>query len=350
MRDRLELRRIELSAIDDAGLRLDRFLTDNLSDMTRTRAHDLIATGKVQVAGRSVRPSYRLQRGDAVSVRIPAPVPSSIVAERIPLQVVYEDEDMLVLDKPPGIAVHPAPGHEEHTLVNALLARYPRLPGIGGTERPGIVHRLDLDTSGLLMVAKSERGVSKLGAQLEAHSVKKGYLALLKGTLKEREGLIDAPIARDPTHRKKMAVVRGGRQAATRYHTLDAFKGLTLILAKPETGRTHQIRVHFAALGAPVAGDQLYGGAVDYLDRQFLHAAFLRVARPSDGTVIALESVLPADLRTGLVDAMQAGGIGAEEIRQRIDAAIAQAKRAFAGDSLPKERATRPELVSEVAG
>jgi 23S rRNA pseudouridine1911/1915/1917 synthase len=339
-------RSIELSVTDDSRLRLDRYLTETLEDVSRTRAHCLIAEGNVQVDGRTVRPSYRLQPGDAVSICLPAPAPSSIIPERIPIEVVYEDDDMLVLDKPPGIAVHPAPGHEQHTLVNALVARYPRLPGIGGTERPGIVHRLDLDTSGLLMVAKSERGVARLGAQLETRSVKKGYVALLKGHLKEREGLIDAPIARDSTHRKKMAVVRGGRSAATRYHTLDVFDGLTLVLARPETGRTHQIRVHFAALGAPVAGDGLYGGAVDYLGRQFLHAAFLLVARPSDGEVIALRSALPADLRTGLAFAMCASGIAAEETTQRTDTAIDRAGRAFFGDTVPKD-GTMPELTIE---
>jgi 23S rRNA pseudouridine1911/1915/1917 synthase len=345
------LRRIDISVtdLDTAGLRLDQYLAGNLDDMSRTRARDLIADGNVLVSGRSVRPSYRLQRGDDISICFPDPTASPLIPEPMPITVVYEDHDMLVVDKPPGIAVHPAPGHEEHTLVNALLARYPRLPGIGGTERPGIVHRLDLDTSGLLMVAKTERGVSSLGSQLESRSVKKGYLALLKGTLKDGEGVIDAPIARDPAHRKKMAVVNGGRSALTRYRVLEMFDTTTLALAMPRTGRTHQIRVHFAAIGAPVAGDELYGGAVDYLGRQSLHAAFLQLARPSDGTVIALTSALPADLRVGLERVMRASGIAQARIPPLIDSALLRAEKAFFGDSTPHGQCM-PDLTSGALG
>jgi 23S rRNA pseudouridine1911/1915/1917 synthase len=265
----------------------------------------------------------------------------------MPLSVVYEDIDMLVVDKPPGVAVHPAPGHEEHTLVHALVARYPRLPGIAGTERPGIVHRLDLDTSGLLMVAKSDRGALSLSAQLETRKVKKGYLALLKGSLKDPRGVVDAPIGRDPFHRKKMAVVGTGRPSRTAYQELDAFDGLSFCLARPETGRTHQIRVHFEAIGAPVAGDELYGGTVEFLGRQFLHSAFLIVARPSDGLPIRLKSELPSDLRSGLESVMASRGVDASEIARRIDAALLRAEIEFFGEPVHRQK---PEFARGGAG
>jgi 23S rRNA pseudouridine1911/1915/1917 synthase len=240
---------------------------------------------------------------------------------------------MVVLDKRAGIAVHPAPGHAEHTLVHGLLARYPDLPGIGGTQRPGIVHRLDLDTSGLMMVAKTPRGMASLAAQLEARKVRKGYIALLKGRLEKTSGIIDAPIARDPIHRQRMAIVAGGRQARTRYQQLAGWNDATLVLAQPETGRTHQIRVHFTALGAPVAGDATYGGMVDYLDRQFLHAAFLRFGRPCDSETVEVDSPLPADLRGALGGILQSHGTPAIEIDRSIAQMLALAKRHYCKSS-----------------
>lgn len=316
-------------ANEGSGSRLDRFVAEHLDDLSRTRARDLIVEGSVLVAGRPSRPSYRVQAGDEITLDLPPLLSSTLVPEKMPLSISYEDADMLVLDKPPGIAVHPAPGHAVHTLVHGLLARYPDLPGIGGTQRPGIVHRLDLDTSGLLMVAKSERGMSSLSAQLEARTVKKGYLALLKGRLAAPDGVIDAPIGRDPVHRQQMAVVRDGREARTRYHQLAVLDGLTLVLAQPETGRTHQIRVHFAAAGAPVAGDELYGGQVDFLNRQFLHAAFLRFARPSDGEPVELYSPLPDDLTSALSGLLTGAGKGLPALDRSIARMLGLAEKHF---------------------
>jgi 23S rRNA pseudouridine1911/1915/1917 synthase len=319
-----------------SGQRLDQYLAERIDTVSRTRARELIVAGNVHVDGKVARPSYRVQVGDRVFVEIPAPVPSELIPEDLPLTLVYEDEDMVVLDKPPGTAVHPSPGHAAHTLVHALLARYPNLPGIGGTQRPGIVHRLDLDTSGLLMVAKSQRGLASLATQLEQRTVKKGYLALLSGTLAPKQGVIDAPIARDPRHRQRMAIVDGGRPARTSYRVLAGLERYTLALAMPETGRTHQIRVHFAALGAPVAGDALYGGGADLLNRQFLHAALLRFARPSDAETVELRSDLPSDLREALAAVLLMRGKVGDEVDRSIEQMLRLSEKHFRSELLSR--------------
>ena len=300
-----------------SGQRLDQFLVEQVETLSRGRAQQLIQAGHVLVLRgqndasdrRQARPSRRLQAGEIVRVEFPALQTSALEPELMPLSVVYEDDDMLVIDKPAGLAVHPAPGHERGTLVHALLARYPDLPGINGTQRPGIVHRLDLNTSGLLMVAKNERAQHSLAAQLAEHRVSKGYLALASGRLEPPRGVIDAPVGRDPSHRKRMAVTRGGRASRTRYFSLGALSGRSLLLVVPESGRTHQIRVHLAAIGHPIAGDPLYGGEAGLVARQFLHAARLRFARPSDAARIEVESALPPDLMQalwGLIEARDA--------------------------------------------
>jgi 23S rRNA pseudouridine1911/1915/1917 synthase len=339
-----EGRSLVLSA-SNSGQRLDQYLAQRIDTVSRPRARELILAGNVHVDGRGVRPSYRVQTGDRISVELPAPVPSELIPEDLPLSVLYEDEDMIVLDKPPGIAVHPAPGHAVHTLVHALLFRYPNLPGIGGTQRPGIVHRLDMDTSGLLMVAKSERGLASLSTQLEGRAVKKGYLALLVGRLATGQGIIDAPIARDPRYRQRMAIVDGGRHARTLYRVLTGFERYTLALAMPETGRTHQIRVHFAALGAPVAGDALYGGGDEALGRQFLHAAFLRFARPSDAKTVELQSALPPDLREVLEVVLRTDGKLGEEVDRSIGQMLRLSEKHFRNELLSSDVAA-----SESAG
>jgi len=221
------------------------------------------------------------------------------VAEAIPLTIVYQDADLIVVDKPAGLTVHPAPGHPSGTLVNALLAACPDLQGISGSLRPGIVHRLDKDTSGLLVVAKNDRAMQSLQAQLKGREVHKTYLALVAGVPKPAEGQIEAPIGRSHRNRKKMAVVDGGRESTTRYRTREVINGRALLEVEPVTGRTHQIRVHLAAIGHPIVGDSLYGKRSPLVGRQFLHAAKLGFRMPG-GREIEFESPLPADLREAL--------------------------------------------------
>jgi 23S rRNA pseudouridine1911/1915/1917 synthase len=316
-------------APNDSGQRLDQFLAGRMDFLSRTRVHDLILAGGVRVNGRTKPPSYRVQARDEIAINVPPPVPSALVPEHTPIDVVYEDGDMLVLNKPAGIAVHPAPGHQEHTLVHRLLARYPELPGIGGEQRPGIVHRLDLDTSGLLMVAKTERGHTALSVQLEQRAVKKGYLALLKGEPPRSEGVIDAPIARDPGHRQRMSIVSTGRPARTRYARVAAIGGYTLALAMPETGRTHQIRVHFASIGHPVAGDSVYGGRVELIERQFLHAYLLRFLRPDGSGEIEICAPLPDDLDAVLRQLVIEQGAERDRVQPAIEQMLRLAEKQF---------------------
>jgi 23S rRNA pseudouridine1911/1915/1917 synthase len=285
---------------EDEGKRLDTFVGQRCPGLSRSYARRLIDDGLATVDGRSARPSYLLRRGDAVDVRVPPPRPLDVEPEAIPLRVVYEDKDLLVIDKPAGITVHPAPGHARHTLVNALLAHCTDLSGVGGVLRPGIVHRLDKDTSGLLLVAKNDRAHADLSRQLKERTVEKRYLALVQGRVEQPDGVIEGAIGRDPRNRKRMAIVEGGRQARTAYHVREYLDGMTLVEVAPSTGRTHQIRVHFAAAGHPIVGDALYGKPSALVTRQFLHAYRLAFRHPADGRAVALESPLPADLEEAL--------------------------------------------------
>ena len=265
--------------------------------MSRSHIQRLIERGDATLDGRAAKGSAQLAGGEAVAVQFPEPVTAEPRPEAIPLRVVYEDADLLVIDKPAGLVVHPAPGHPSGTLVNALLARWGSLKGLKGDLRPGIVHRLDKDTSGLLMVAKSDAAMLKLAAQIKDRRVKKEYLALVQGRLEPAEGRIEAPVGRDPMQRQHMAVVRGGRNATSHYTVERYFSGFSLVRVKPVTGRTHQIRVHLAFTGHPVAGDQLYSRQrVPGLPRQFLHATRLGFSQPTSGEWLELESDLPADL------------------------------------------------------
>ncbi len=279
-----------------AGQRLDVALAHAFPDLSRSFLQKLIAEGRVRVDGRPAKAGQRVRVGSEVVVEIPPPEPTELVPEPIPLTVVYEDEDLLVVDKPAGMVVHPAPGHPRGTLVNAILARHPEIH-IGGTVRPGIVHRLDRDTSGLILVAKNERALVNLQAQLKNRQIEKEYIALVHGRLPQKEGVIEAPIGRDPRDRTKMAVVPGGRPAVTRYRVLEELPTFTLVAAYPVTGRTHQIRVHFAWIGHPVVGDQVYGRDRTGLRRQFLHAARLKFRHPRTGEWIEVRSPLPAELQ-----------------------------------------------------
>ena len=280
--------------------RLDRFLTREYPDISRSQVQRLIQEGHVTVDGQPLKRSSRLQPGQQVLLTIPEPRASKLLAQDIPLTVVYEDRDLLVVDKPPGLAVHPAPGHPQGTLVNALLARCPDLQGIGGSLRPGIVHRLDKDTSGLMVVAKNEAAMGHLSQQIKERSITKGYQALARGHVRPDEGIIDAPIGRDRQNRKRMAIVETGRAARTRYRVTQRPPGYSLLEVWPETGRTHQIRVHFASIGHPLVGDATYGGKTPGLERQFLHAHRLGFRLPSTGEYVEFSSPLPEDLRAFL--------------------------------------------------
>lgn len=287
---------------EQADTRLDRYLALVVPDISRSYVQHLISDAHVRVNGKLVKPSYAVQPADEISVTLPLPQPTDIVAENIPLTIVYEDADLLVVDKQAGMVVHPAPGHATGTLVNALLYHYPTMQ-IGDDLRPGIVHRIDRDTSGLLVVAKNDRAKTHLQVQQQAREMLKIYLALIEGHFKEPQGVVDAPIDRHPTDRLRMAIVQSGRSARTHYRTCEVLGPYSLIEAKLETGRTHQIRVHFTHKHHPVVGDPLYGPRRQTqqlgLKRQFLHAHRLGFTR-LDGQWIECTSPLPADLQAVL--------------------------------------------------
>ena len=273
------------------------WLSQALPDLSRSHVQRLIVDGSAMLDGQPTKPSIRLEGGERVDVHLPVPAPPILQPEAIPLTVVYEDDDLLVIDKPAGLVVHPAPGHPSGTLVNALLARWRSFKGLKGDLRPGIVHRLDKDTSGLLIVARNDAAMLKLAAQIKNRRIKKEYMALVEGRLEPAAGRIEAPVGRHPTKRQHMAVVRGGREATSHYQVEHYLSEFSLVRVRPVTGRTHQIRVHLAFTGHPVAGDQLYGHRhVPGLPRQFLHATRLGFVQPTSGEWIELESPLPADL------------------------------------------------------
>lgn len=294
-----------------AGERIDRALTETAPELSRMQWQRLIDDGLVTIDGRAVKASLRLRGGEAVEVLLPDVVESDVVAEAIQLDVRYEDADLIVINKPAGMVVHPSFGHTSGTLVNALLAHCPDLAGVGGERRPGIVHRLDKETSGLIVTAKHDQALWNLQAQFKDRTVRKVYLALVNGHIQPAEALIDAPIGRDPKHRKRMAVVlsRGPegegpdiRPAQTRYRVLRFYDDYSYVECRPHTGRKHQIRVHLAYLGFPVVGDSLYGRRRDplKLERHFLHAASLTFRRPSDDEEMTIQAELPPDLEAVL--------------------------------------------------
>ena len=296
------------------GGRADRFAAD-LSGLSRSRVQRLMAEGRVTADGQPVKANTVVAPGAVLVIDVPPVEPAGIEPEAIPLDVVYEDDGVLVVDKPAGLVVHPSPGHWSGTLVNALLARDTAYGGIAGVERPGIVHRLDRDTSGLLMVAKSDVAQASLMAQLKARRVKKTYLALVQGSVQAAVGRVEAPIGRDPKNRMRMAVVPDGRPSVTGYRVRERFAGWTLLEVDLVTGRTHQIRVHLAALGHSVAGDPVYGTGTarrgpEGLERLFLHAWRLVFASPATGELVRLEASLPAALEVPLAS-LRAAAAGA---------------------------------------
>ena len=295
---------IQLVVSADAdGARLDKYVADMVTDLSRTYARQLIEDAHILLNGHDARPSAPVHAGNLVTVRRPVSRPTDLIAEDIPLNTVYEDADIVVVDKPAGMVVHPAPGHLSGTLVNALLARYPDIT-VSGDLRPGIIHRLDRDTSGLLVVARNDAARHHIQAQQQARTMLKVYLAVVEGRFKEPEGAIDAPIARHLTDRTRMAIVADGRMARTYWRVLEDLGDYTLIAARLETGRTHQIRVHFAHKSRPVLGDPLYGPrkprATFGLTRQFLHAHRLGFVLPATGAWVEFESPLPPDLQAVL--------------------------------------------------
>ncbi|MCI0855453.1 MAG: RluA family pseudouridine synthase [Chloroflexi bacterium] len=287
---------------DKSGERLDVFVARSIPELTRSRASKLIDEGLVSVDGtQASKVSKKLSAGQRVAVTIPPPKPTKIEPEAMLLTIVYEDGDLLVVDKPAGMAVHPSPGHSSHTLVNGILAHCDDLSGIGGVKRPGIVHRLDKDTSGLIIVAKNDAAHVSLARQLKERKVEKMYVALVEGCVTPPEGRIEAPIARDVKHRRRMAVVENGRDARTSYRVLREIGRRTLLEVRPQTGRTHQIRVHLASIGHPITGDALYGRRGDApVARQFLHARRLVFLHPRTGERLELEAPLAEDLQQAL--------------------------------------------------
>ncbi len=286
--------------VDSPGVRLDKYVSEKCPELSRTYAQKLIAEGKIRVNRCLAKASAKLNISDRVDIVIPPAPPPSLTAEVIPLNIIYHDSDLLVIDKPPGLTVYPAPGHPSHTLVNAILARFPELPG--DSLRPGIVHRLDKDTSGLMVVATKSSAQQDLARQFKAHLVSKAYLVLVRGHLTPERGAIDAAIGRDPHNRKRMAVVAQGKQARTDYQVINYIGKYTLLEVRPQTGRTHQIRVHFTAIGFPVVGDKIYGVKSPFLSRQFLHAFRLGFTHPTTGQHVEFTANLPADLTKALED------------------------------------------------
>lgn len=294
------------SFVGESG-RLDKFLVQQMPDFSRSRLQGLIKDGLVLVNGEAVtKTGFVLSDGARVEVQVPPPQPSGIIAEDIPLKVVFESDDLVVVDKPAGMVVHPAVGHAQGTLVNAILAHDPDLEGIGGEQRPGIVHRLDKDTSGLILIAKNDHSLTWLQDQFRLRKVRKIYWALSDGHPRTPVGRIEAPIGRDPSLRKQMAIVPEdkGRAAASEYKVLESFPAHTLFEMHPETGRTHQIRLHLAFIGCPIVGDTLYGHNHPSLPlaRQFLHATRLTIVLPGETTPRTFESPLPQDLQQVLDD------------------------------------------------
>ena len=282
---------------DNTGERLDAFVARVAVGVTRSAAQRLIEDGFVKRNGKPGKKNDKLNIGDEISVTIPQAKPVDIVPREIPLEIVYEDEDVLVINKPKGLVVHPAAGHQEDTLVNGLLFSHAdRLSGINGELRPGIVHRIDKDTSGLLAVAKNDFAHTVLASQLKDHSMARTYEAIVRGNLKEDSGTVDAPIGRHPADRKKMCVIqRNSKPAVTHWEVVQRYRGYTHVRCRLETGRTHQIRVHMAYLGHPILGDTVYGNKKPELgqDSQCLHAGILRFAHPRDGRPVVAYADLP---------------------------------------------------------
>ncbi|MDB9322525.1 RluA family pseudouridine synthase [Nodularia spumigena CS-591/04] len=291
--------------VEETGERLDRYLSENLPNLSRSRIQQLIEQGNVHLNEQiCTTKKINVKTGDRITLEIPEVQPLEVQAEDIPLDILYEDDHILILNKPAGLVVHPAPGHPDGTLVNALLAHCPNLPGIGGVQRPGIVHRLDKDTTGAIAIAKTDIAYHSLQAQLQAKTARREYLGVVYGAPKTENGIIDEPIGRHPQDRKKMAVVpieKGGRNAVTHWQILERLGNQTLVLFQLETGRTHQIRVHSAKIGHPIVGDPIYSSAHSVgvnLRGQALHAWRLKLQHPVSGDLIEVTAPPPQTFTT----------------------------------------------------
>ena len=288
----------QLFIVKDFNIRLDKFLTEKLSEMSRSHIQKLIRDGNVTVNKKAVKANYKVSLGEIIEIDIPEPECLDIVPENIPLDILYEDEDILVVNKPKGMVVHPAPGHYSGTLVNAIMFHCKEnLSGINGVLRPGIVHRIDMNTTGSLLICKNDKSHRFLAEQLKEHSITRKYHAIVYGNLKEDNGTIESPIGRHPVERKKMSTKsKNGRPAVTHYHVLERFGKFTYIECQLETGRTHQIRVHMSSIGHPILGDDLYGPAkCPYtLEGQTLHAKILGIVHPTTKEYIEFDAPLPA--------------------------------------------------------
>ncbi|MEK3788166.1 RluA family pseudouridine synthase [Paenibacillus sp. FSL K6-1230] len=283
---------------EESKTRIDKFIAEQLPDVSRSQVQLWIGDGKVLVNGQAVKSNYKLNIGDHIELSVPEPEAVDLQPEPIPIEVVYEDRDVIVVNKQRGLVVHPAPGHSSGTLVNALMYHCKDLSGINGELRPGIVHRIDKDTSGLLMAAKNDKAHASLAAQLKDHSVTRRYLALVHGNLSHDQGTVDAPIGRDTNDRKMFAVTeRNSKHAVTHFMVLERFGDYTLLELKLETGRTHQIRVHMKFIGHPLVGDPMYGRNKGIrMDGQALHAAVLGFVHPSSGEYLEFSAPLPEDI------------------------------------------------------
>lgn len=292
---------------ENAGERIDKLLANYFPDVSRTQAQDWITNGIVTVNGGDVKSNYKVKSGDYILVKPQEPESYEVEAENLDLIVVYEDEDVIVIDKPRGMVVHPAAGHLHGTLVNGLLFHCKDLSGIGGVLRPGVVHRIDKDTSGLIMFAKNDQAHRDLAEQLKAHTVTRRYIGIVHGELEHEVGTIDAPVGRHPVHRKQMAVRKGGKNAVTHFQVLERFEGYTLVECRLETGRTHQIRVHMEFIGHPLVGDPVYGlkRTLD-IDGQALHAQVLGFVHPRTKEYLEFTSDIPSDM-SRLIELLRMG-------------------------------------------
>jgi 23S rRNA pseudouridine1911/1915/1917 synthase len=288
--------------VEEGGQRLDLVIAGAFEELSRSQVQRLIKSGAVTVDGRLSKPAYRVEPGEQISILVPEEKDEPVRPEPIPLDVIYEDASLLAVNKPAGLVVHPAPGHPSGTLVNGLLAYHAALANVGGLERAGLVHRLDKDTSGVILVAKEPAVYKALQRQFKRRRVHKVYVALVEGQVEPREGIIEAPVGRDRRDRKRMAVRRSGRPAVTRYRTARRFKDHTLLEVEPRTGRTHQIRVHLSWMGYPLVGDQVYGRRRQpLLDRRhFLHAQEIRFTHPATEEEMTLSAPLPPELESVL--------------------------------------------------
>ena len=327
MNSQLKRHRLSVSG-EEAGQRLDRYLAARFPELSRTRLQELVADGHVRVGGRASKRSHQVAAGETVEIEIPPPPSPEVRPEAVPLEILYADEDLAVVNKPAGVIVHPGAAASAGTLASALLHRFGKLSTVGGPLRPGIVHRLDRGTSGALLVARSDAAHRSLVEQFRERRIQKTYLALLHGRMKQESGRIELPVARDMRRRSRMtARRREGRPARTDWRVRLRLSGFTLIEADLHTGRTHQLRVHFSALGHPVVGDTLYGAprvvragsaVLPPLGRNFLHAAQIRFMHPRSGETVEVRAPLPAELRSYLRQLAQALGIG----HALIDAAL----------------------------